>query len=96
MIEAMACGTPVVAFRCGSVPEVVDDGVTGFVVDADDALSAIDRAATLDRRHVRNRFEQRFTARRMAEDYIRIYSDVIGGTSRRPVGPNAELRISAS
>jgi glycosyltransferase involved in cell wall biosynthesis len=42
MIEAMACGTPVVAFRCGSVPEVVDDGVTGFVVDADDALSAID------------------------------------------------------
>jgi len=79
-----------------SGPEVVDEGVTGYVVDPDDALSAIDRAAMLDRRRVRNRFEQRFTAHRMAEDYVRIYNDVIGGASRRPVDESAELRISAS
>jgi len=83
-----------VSVRLGT--EVVDEGVTGYVVDPDDALSAIDRAAMLDRRRVRNRFEQRFTAHRMAEDYVRIYNDVIGGTSRRPVGQDPELRISAS
>jgi hypothetical protein len=83
-----------VSVRLGT--EVVDEGVTGYVVDPDDALSAIDRAAMLDRRRVRNRFEQRFTAHRMAEDYVRIYNDVIGGASRRPVDESAELRISAS
>jgi glycosyltransferase involved in cell wall biosynthesis len=77
MIEAMACGTPVVAFRCGSVPEVVEDGITGYVVEPDDGLSAIHRAERLDRRIVRNRFEERFTARRMAEDYVRLYEKVI-------------------
>jgi glycosyltransferase involved in cell wall biosynthesis len=78
LIEAMACGTPVVAFRCGSVPEVIEDGVTGLVVGSDeDALSAIDRLASLDRRAVRASFEQRFTARRMANDYIGIYQRVI-------------------
>jgi glycosyltransferase involved in cell wall biosynthesis len=77
MIEAMACGTPVVAFRCGSVPEVVEDGITGYVVEPGDGLSAIDRLAGLDRRNVRKRFEQRFTARRMAEDYVRLYEKMI-------------------
>jgi glycosyltransferase involved in cell wall biosynthesis len=74
MIEAMACGTPVIAFRRGSVPEVIDDGVTGFVVDDEaDAIEAVRRVGELDRRRVRARFEERFTSRRMAQDYIRHY-----------------------
>jgi glycosyltransferase involved in cell wall biosynthesis len=74
MIEAMACGTPVVAFRSGSVPEVIDHGVTGFIVeDEDEAVAAIKRLAELDRRTVRARFEERFSAKRMAQDYVRNY-----------------------
>src|SRR6185295_3730173 len=77
MIEAMACGTPVIAFRSGSVPEVIDDGVTGFVVDGEDqAVCAIERARKLDRRNVRARFEQRFSSARMAEDYVRHYQNI--------------------
>jgi len=75
--EAMACGTPVIAFRCGSVPELIEDGITGFVVDSYcDTLSAIDRVAVINRRTVRAAFERRFTARRMAEDYIRVYESI--------------------
>ena len=86
LIEAMACGTPVIAFPSGSVPEVVDDGITGFVVDAEHALSAIDDVGKLDRRQIRARFEQRFTARRMARDYVRIYESLIqsGATRTSP------------
>jgi glycosyltransferase involved in cell wall biosynthesis len=74
MIEAMACGTPVIAFRHGSVPEVVDEGVTGFAVSSmEEAIAAVDRAKALPRAAVRARFEQRFTARRMAEDYVDLY-----------------------
>src|SRR6266567_3013321 len=74
MIEAMACGTPVVAFRSGSVPEVIDQGVTGFVVDDEaEAIQAIGRLSELDRRKVRRHFEKRFTATRMARDYLRQY-----------------------
>ena len=74
MIEAMACGTPVIAYRRGSVSEVVEDGVTGFIVDDEQgALQAINRLPQLDRRRVRAEFERRFTARRMAEDYVRHY-----------------------
>jgi glycosyltransferase involved in cell wall biosynthesis len=74
MIEAMACGTPVIAFRRGSVPEVVENGVTGFIVDSNaEAVEAIKRLGKLDRRQVRTAFEQRFTARRMAEDYLALY-----------------------
>ncbi len=63
MIEAMACGTPVIAFRSGSVPEVIDDGVTGFIVeDEEHAVRAVKRIGELDRRKVRERFEQRFSA----------------------------------
>jgi glycosyltransferase involved in cell wall biosynthesis len=77
MIEAMACGTPVVAFRHGSVPEVLEDGVTGFIVDnIDDAVAATARCAQLDRRRIRARFEQRFSADRMAQDYRRVYEQV--------------------
>ncbi len=74
MIEAMACGTPVIAWRRGSVPEIIDDGVTGFIVDTEgEAVAAIGRLAELDRRKVRATFERRFSARRMAEDYVRIF-----------------------
>jgi glycosyltransferase involved in cell wall biosynthesis len=79
MIEAMACGTPVIAFRCGSVPEVVEDGVTGFIVnDEGDAVEAIGRLGSADRRQIRAGFEQRFTARRMAEEYLCYYEMVTG------------------
>ena len=78
MVEAMACGTPVIAFGCGSVPELIQDAVTGFVVNSfDEALRAINRIRTIERQRVRTTFERRFTARRMAEDYVRIYQNVI-------------------
>jgi glycosyltransferase involved in cell wall biosynthesis len=74
MIEAMACGTPVLAFRCGSVAEIVEDGVTGTIVDSmDEAVQVLPRVLGLDRRKVRRRFEQRFTATRMAKDYLQVY-----------------------
>jgi len=79
MIEAMACGTPVVAFRRGSVPEVVDEGVTGFIVhDVDEAVAAIARLPELDRQRVRRQFERRFTVERMAADYLAIYGALPG------------------
>jgi len=74
MIEAMACGTPVIAFNRGSVPEVIEDGLTGFIVeDVNGAIGAVDRLAHLSREKIRQRFEQRFTARRMAHDYLAVY-----------------------
>ncbi|MBN8979063.1 MAG: glycosyltransferase family 4 protein [Rhizobiales bacterium] len=78
MIEAMACGTPVIAFNRGSVPEIVDDGKTGFVVEDDtSAVAAVDRLATLDRADIRKEFEKRFTARRMALDYLEAYRELM-------------------
>jgi glycosyltransferase involved in cell wall biosynthesis len=78
MIEAMACGTPVVAFNRGSVPELIDDGVTGYVVeDVTSAVAAVKKAAGLSRARVRAGFEQRFTARRMAKDYLASYRSLI-------------------
>ena len=77
MIEAMACGTPVIAWRNGSVPEVLLDGVTGFVVDSHEAaVAAVERLATIDRAGVRAVFEARFTARRMGDDYERLYGSL--------------------
>jgi glycosyltransferase involved in cell wall biosynthesis len=78
MIEAMACGTPVIAFNRGSVPEVVDVGLTGFVVDDEDgAVEAVARLPELPRNAIRRRFEQRFTARRMAQDYLAVYRSLM-------------------
>ena len=91
----MACGTPVIAFRCGSVPEVIDDGITGYGVEPDHGVNAISRAVKLDRRNVRRRFEERFTARRMAEDYVRIYENTMKAGRRRPENGIGELRASA-
>jgi glycosyltransferase involved in cell wall biosynthesis len=74
VIESMACGTPVIAFARGSAPEIVEDGVTGFVVHSiEEAVRAVRRLPELDRREVRRRFEQRFSAGRMASDYLEIY-----------------------
>lgn len=74
MIESLACGTPVVAFRGGSVPEVLEHGVTGFICDSvDEAIDATRRVQTLDRRACRNAFDRRFTADRMADDYVELY-----------------------
>jgi glycosyltransferase involved in cell wall biosynthesis len=74
MIESMACGTPVIAYRAGSVPEVVDDGVSGFIVSSEDeAAAALSRVDQLDRATVRATFDRRWTARRMAEDYVEVY-----------------------
>ena len=84
MIEAMACGTPVVAWREGSVPEVIDQGMTGFVVDTiAGAVEAIERCRQLDRADVRARFEQRFDAQRMAADYESLYLRMVEGAPRR-------------
>jgi glycosyltransferase involved in cell wall biosynthesis len=85
MIEAMACGTPVIGFRSGSVPEVIDSGVTGFVVnDEREAVEVLPQAARLPRDRIRRRFEQRFTARRMAQDYLEIYRRLARSESERP------------
>ena len=82
MIEAMACGTPVVAWRRGSVPEVLEDGVTGFLVDSvDDAVAAARQAALLPRAQCRAVFEHRFTAERMARDYVSVYEQLAGTRS---------------
>jgi glycosyltransferase involved in cell wall biosynthesis len=74
MIEAMACGTPVIARRRGSVPEVVEDGLTGFVVDdLAGALAAMTKVARLDRAAIRARCAARFSRDRMVEDYLAVY-----------------------
>src|SRR6202162_4281193 len=74
MIEAMACGTPVIAFNRGSVPEIIDDGLTGFIVeDINGAIGAVDRFSHFSRAKIRAHFEQHFTARRMAQDYLGVY-----------------------
>jgi len=78
LIEAMACGTPIIAFNRGSVPEIVEDGVTGFVVeDEKEAVAATHRLSRLSRRAIRRRFEERFTARRMAREYLVVYRSLI-------------------
>ena len=98
MIEAMACGTPVLAYRAGAVPEVVDEGVTGMIVDnIDQARIASVQVAALNRRKVRRRFEERFTARRMATDYVRVYQGLVyratrpGRSTKYPINGGARI-----
>jgi len=94
IIEAMACGTPVIAFNRGSVPELIDEGVTGFIVE-DEAgmIGAVDRLAHLSRPAIRKRFEERFTARRMALDYLSAYRSLMeSGTPRLRVVAEADRR----
>jgi glycosyltransferase involved in cell wall biosynthesis len=78
MIEAMACGTPVIAYRGGAVPELVKQGQTGFIVEGlEDAVEAVRHVAQLSRKRCREVFEQRFTATRMARDYVQQFERLI-------------------
>lgn len=78
MIEAMACGTPTIAFRGGSIPELIDDGVTGFMVDSEEeAVDAVKRVVHLSRARCRATFERRFSSCRMAKEYLNIYESVV-------------------
>jgi glycosyltransferase involved in cell wall biosynthesis len=95
MIEAMACGTPVLAFRCGSVPEIVEDGVTGAIVDTmGEAVAALPRVITLDRKKVRQCFEQRFSATRMAKDYVSLYRSLLA--SSKSFGEERDIQLRSS
>ena len=85
MIEAMACGAPVIAFNRGAVPELIEHGVTGFVVEDEmSAVGAVRHVSRLSRTVIRRRFEERFTARRMTKEYLALYRDLLGGTMLRP------------
>jgi glycosyltransferase involved in cell wall biosynthesis len=78
MMEAMACGTPVIAYSCGSVPEIVEDGVTGFIVNGvDEGVSAVGRLNALDRIRIRERFERRFTVEQMSAKYLDVYRRLV-------------------
>jgi len=97
LIEAMACGTPVLAFRCGSVPEIIDPGVTGAIVHTmAEAIRTLPQVLALDRRTVRQRFEQRFSATRLAKDYIEVYGSLLKRPSlmeRRAVVSRLEPKL---
>jgi glycosyltransferase involved in cell wall biosynthesis len=85
----MACGTPIIAWRRGSVPEIIEDGVTGFIVEnEEEAIEAIERVPDLDRRRVRAAFERRFTARQMAECYRRSFQKVLAASDRNVADPD--------
>jgi glycosyltransferase involved in cell wall biosynthesis len=84
MIEAMACGTPVIAYNRGSVPEVIDEGLTGFIVEDEiSAVAAVANLPQLDRQMIRKQFETRFTARRMALDYLAAYRSLMEASAPR-------------
>jgi glycosyltransferase involved in cell wall biosynthesis len=95
MVEAMACGTPVLAFRRGSVPEVIDEGVTGAIVDTvEEGMSALPHVLALDRRAVRRRFEERFTATRMAKDYLGVYRSLLRRSHGEPRHEDEKVRLA--
>jgi glycosyltransferase involved in cell wall biosynthesis len=80
VVEAMACGTPVIAYRRGSMAELIDHGVTGFLVDSfDEAVTAIGRLDEIDRRACRRAVEQRFTMDRMVDEYLALYQHILSG-----------------
>lgn len=86
LIESLACGTPVLAYRRGSIPEIIEDGVTGFVCDGlDEMTAAIQRIPEIDRGRCRRSFDQRFTVERMAQDYVRLYERLLGTTLKTEV-----------
>jgi glycosyltransferase involved in cell wall biosynthesis len=97
MIEAMACGTPVLAFPCGAVPEIIEDGLTGRIASTmDEAVRAVPEVLTLDRKAIRRRFEERFSSTRMTKDYLRLYRSMIRKTPSRGVDVPALAAASAA
>ena len=95
MIEAMACGTPVIAWRRGSVPEIIEDGVTGFIVETEaEAIDAVKRLSDLDRRRIRLAFERRFTARHMAESYRRCFEQLLSTTKYPAISGRSHLQTT--
>ncbi len=93
MIEAMACGTPVVALNRGAAPEIVDHGLTGYVIEDElDAVVAVRQVPQLCRTRVRARFKERFTARRMTEDYLAVYRDLVAERHGAPLRAAPALR----
>jgi glycosyltransferase involved in cell wall biosynthesis len=100
-IEALACGTPVLAYRRGSVPEIIDDGVTGHICEQlDELTAAVEQVSILDRRRCRQAFEARFTVERMVQDYLDVYEQIVSGPSttalRRHRRPAAKPALTAS
>jgi glycosyltransferase involved in cell wall biosynthesis len=94
MIEALACGTPVIAYRSGSVPEVIDEGKTGFIVEnIEVAVNAVRRVGVLDRRTCRRTFEERFSAPRMCADYLAVYRALC---DRDPDARDGVLSVAAA
>ncbi|MGC2641265.1 MAG: glycosyltransferase, partial [Pseudolabrys sp.] len=95
MIEAMATGTPVIAWRKGSVPKVIDEGVTGFVVDSiEGAVRAVGQIGALDRTAVRRQFEARFTSSQMASQYLAVYKELVVGSARGKLVKSVPVAIS--
>ena len=108
MAESLACGTPVIGWRNGSVPEIIDNGVTGFVVERlEDAVAAVGRIGEIDRAKCRLSFEARFDVTRMARDYVEVYRKiqpckreaaqpphVDGGVASRPARPGPWSRVA--
>jgi len=93
MIEAMSCGTPTIAFDCGSVSEVLRDGVSGFIVNSvEEAVAAVPKVASLSRVACRREFDKRFLASRMAEDYVRLYESLANAENL----PLAATRLDSS
>jgi glycosyltransferase involved in cell wall biosynthesis len=100
-IEALACGTPVLAYRRGSVPEIIEGGVTGYVCEQPDELTAaVEQVSLLDRRRCRQAFEARFTVERMVQDYLDVYEQIVNDRStaalRNPVRPVAKPALAAT
>ncbi|MEW6544552.1 MAG: glycosyltransferase family 4 protein [Nitrospirota bacterium] len=91
-IEALACGTPVLAYRRGSIPEIIEDGCTGFVCDHLGRMAdAVQRVSQIDRSRCRRAFDERFTVERMAQDYLRVYEQLVGSTERVAIPSNGRL-----
>ena len=85
LIESLACGTPVLAYRRGSIPELIDHGATGFISEnLDEMVSQVEKLVTIDRRRCRQVFDERFTAQRMTNDYVKIYQQLITDAAALP------------
>jgi glycosyltransferase involved in cell wall biosynthesis len=97
LIEALACGTPVLAYRRGSIPEIIEDNVTGFICEGIDSMAtAVRRVSEIDRRQCRRSFEQRFTVGRMAQDYLRVYQQLLIKTPGGPVTAHETSGVPAT